>query len=202
MTAPRSISRAQQHPGAAPGARRARAGAALARGLPRMGFRALRPRERGLAAPRSAGFLLLLLTLAEPQPGHSWHSSDRGERHRTPWNSRQTKPTSSHLRLCHLLARAQQEPGCHPLRQRSGAPEQCPAWDSAAEQLSSPGTLHGLGCDSSHRYTFHQNCSTEIEIKDTTITHEPGHQQPAPGSSCLSPPDCQQMDKYRHLWLH
>lgn len=80
--------------------------------------------------------------------------------------------------------------------------KQCPEWDKAAQQLSSPGTLHGLGCDSSHRYTFHRNSSTEIEIKDTTVTHEPGHQQPAPGSSCLSPPDCQQTDKYRHLWSH
>lgn len=81
---PRCESPTEHLPGTAtsPGARRARADAALARGLPRMGFRGLpsspapgaqgwgSAAARGLAAPWSAGFPLLLLTSAEPQPGH------------------------------------------------------------------------------------------------------------------------------------
>lgn len=58
---------------------------------------------------------------------------------------------------------------------RGSAPEHQSDAQCGTALLSSsapPAPFTALG-DSSHRYTFHQNSSIKIEVKDTTVTHKP-----------------------------
>lgn len=59
------------------------------------------------------------------------------------------------------------------------SPRQCPAGTVPVHHTGPPGPLAAPGCAGSHRYTFHQNSSVKIAVKDTTVTCEP---QTAPGS--------------------
>lgn len=74
-----------------------------------------------------------------------------------------------------LLPRANPGPG----EDCPESPRQCPAGTVPVHHTGPPGPLAAPGCAGSHRYTFHQNSSVKIAVKDTTVTCEP---QTAPGS--------------------
>lgn len=74
-----------------------------------------------------------------------------------------------------LLPRANPGPG----EDCPESPRQCPAGTVPVHHTGPPGPLAAPGCSGSHRYTFHQNSSVKIAVKDTTVTCEP---QTAPGS--------------------